>query len=519
MTRIKQRIAYEANGLWYFPWKISGYAVLAEVMERRDNFAEWLDEKKRTFKDLPVTPESERYNSVQDYPDWMVRNYQPFRRGEQGTLYVINLDEKILYVDEEPMFCLDELPSRETFKDCLILDHYGFRAPAARVPWRSNALRYLTQPPPSVPDSVVSSFLRLREGTNSIPIHDLISRVKVTSFCESVCANMLALFVGWLMRQDLYRPTFRNSHFVAESKAFTPEARWFMYLFVRLATCPVYYHCTAWRKDGAMPSERFFQEDGPLSWWPREHICVRMSTHLEDERNCQFAITQLASEIMEHGSSQIVYGIAFSLVHCVFIRVDRENGGSFQYTSAMQFLPSRFSNSALTPGMTALVRVGGLPGYDDTLFYRRAIPLVQRRKSKAKTTINRRKGRSSSNTPLLPLDVLNRVARYIVSPDDLNAFACLCKTAMAASVPWLKYPQVEALQKNEKKPGHRKWASIIVHDCAPLPVEESKHTHLWSGNYKTVIRQKEVEVHSAGYNMVYDSLDDVASTFSLVIDK
>ena len=522
--RNRDCVVYRVDGRWYFSSSNYGCDDFFQIWHpraRNDALFKWLDEKKCFLKDLPC----DQPNPLVTHPEWTISKSWPFIAEIPHTVYELDLDEMVLYVDREPMFRFDDLPPQNSFTGYMTLDHYGLCAAAPRIPWCSNAGRYLTSSPPLLSGTAMSSFLRLKDRSQSIPIHDLISRYQDMPFRESVCANMLALFAGSLIRSHVYRTTLRDLHFVTKNTAFTQRARWLMYLFIRLATCPIFYHQAAWQKqNGVAPWEHYFQTDGPLFWWPRRHICVRLSTYLHDERNCQLAIAELVSEITKKDGDSVVYGVAFSLIQCVFIRVDRERGGSFQYTDPMEFLPSRFAESAVTPGMAALVRVGHLPGSDDLLFYRRAITRALWRvssrppSSKIASDSYTLDVTTSTNLPVLPIDVLTRVAHYIESADTLNAFACSCKSAMVASVPWLKYPQVQAVWQSDRDPGPTSWASVLVHGCVPASMDTSGHTHLWRGEYQIMINGRELEPHSTGY-FFYHGADAVSATFSLVFRK
>ncbi|KAJ7487209.1 hypothetical protein B0H11DRAFT_2014764 [Mycena galericulata] len=154
-------------------------------------------------------------------------------------------------------------------------------------------------------------------------------------------------------------------------------------------------------------------------------ICLRISTHLDDERYRKKSILELVNLIVDHQQQHpnLKYGILFSFFHCVIIKVDSDGG--FECTTALQFLPTFYAHSPSTPGITALVRLAynhiatSLPNTDDT------------------------------NNPLPPDHVLNRVPEDVwrniaehLGFDDLhNLPQCLPQLAAAAGS-LLRYPYI-----------------------------------------------------------------------------
>ena len=94
--------------------------------------------------------------------------------------------------------------------------------------------------------------------------------------------------------------------------------------------------------------------------WLIPHVCLRIVTHLNDESNLQAVVVDLFDDVMDHPDNVrgAVYGIGFSFYHCVIVRIDTDQPGSFKHTPALQFLPSWYATSQSTPGITALVRLG-----------------------------------------------------------------------------------------------------------------------------------------------------------------
>ncbi|KAJ7113144.1 hypothetical protein C8R44DRAFT_741473 [Mycena epipterygia] len=84
-------------------------------------------------------------------------------------------------------------------------------------------------------------------------------------------------------------------------------------------------------------------------------ICRRITTHLDDERDRKENTLELADEIVRSRSPDVHYGILFSFFHCVIVKVYPD--GNFDSTLALQFVPSFYTASPSTPGITAIARL------------------------------------------------------------------------------------------------------------------------------------------------------------------
>ncbi|KAH7906174.1 hypothetical protein BJ138DRAFT_665153, partial [Hygrophoropsis aurantiaca] len=105
--------------------------------------------------------------------------------------------------------------------------------------------------------------------------------------------------------------------------------------------------------------------------WVRRDVVVHVTTHLDDATALQAAILRTVEVCVEDEDRaekrpSVLFGVAFSVNHCAIVRVSREDdgAGSFQYTPALQFVPSFFADSPSTPGITALARLGNRPDPD-----------------------------------------------------------------------------------------------------------------------------------------------------------
>ena len=94
--------------------------------------------------------------------------------------------------------------------------------------------------------------------------------------------------------------------------------------------------------------------------WIRKDVCLRITTHLDDDDILKASIGDLVHHINTTPDKVgTVYGIAYSIFHCAIVRVDRnEPGTSFAHTPALQFLPSFYARTMFTSGIESLSRLG-----------------------------------------------------------------------------------------------------------------------------------------------------------------
>jgi hypothetical protein len=94
--------------------------------------------------------------------------------------------------------------------------------------------------------------------------------------------------------------------------------------------------------------------------WRRRNLCVHLATHLDDQRNMQAAVGGIVADAMKcpDNPGGIIYGVAFSIFHCVVVRINTQSGFTFEHSDALQFLPSSYADTPSTPGITALARLG-----------------------------------------------------------------------------------------------------------------------------------------------------------------
>jgi hypothetical protein len=171
--------------------------------------------------------------------------------------------------------------------------------------------------------------------------------------------------------------------------------------------------------------------------WLRKDLCLRITTHLDDEANLQASIGDLVHHINKtQDKVGTVYGIACSIFHCAIVRLDKDKRGtSFAHTPALQFLPSFYARKISTPGIEALSRLGcQSSGVEFLTAISEAYkcPLI----TYPELSI------TGSLVAKVPVEVWTNVGHFITSPRDLVNLASISPRAMSAAADLARYPWV-----------------------------------------------------------------------------
>jgi hypothetical protein len=194
--------------------------------------------------------------------------------------------------------------------------------------------------------------------------------------------------------------------------------------------------------------------------WIREDVCLRITTHLDDEDNLQASIGDLVHHINTTPDKVgTVYGVACSIFHCAVVRLDKdERGTSFAHTPALQFLPSFYARKISTPGIEALSRLGCQTSGVECLTaisegYN--LPRITHKESLVAGSV--------SMTAKVPVEVWANVGHFISSPKDLINLASISPQAMSAAADLARYPMAMDFRLVD-----------VVGTIAPIPKTEGR---------------------------------------------
>ncbi|KAI0274486.1 hypothetical protein BGY98DRAFT_993519, partial [Russula aff. rugulosa BPL654] len=166
--------------------------------------------------------------------------------------------------------------------------------------------------------------------------------------------------------------------------------------------------------------------------WIREDVCLRITTHLDDEDNLRASIGDLVHHInTTPGKVGTIYGVACSIFHCAIVRMDKDDlGTSVAHTPAFPFLPSFYARTMFTPGSQAS-GVEFLNAISDASNCPRFTHFTH---EELLTT--------DSVAAKVPVEVWTRIGGFITSPADLVTLGSVSPQAMSAAVDLTRYPWV-----------------------------------------------------------------------------
>ena len=158
--------------------------------------------------------------------------------------------------------------------------------------------------------------------------------------------------------------------------------------------------------------------------WLGPRTVLRLTTHLDDEKNLQATVMDLVMAAVQRPIvGGIAFGIGLSLTHCVIVRINVDDR-TFKHTPVLQFLPSLHAQSPSTPGISALVRLGYVSD-----------PLVSLGILPGKLPL----GHLLNN---MPLELWSHIAQNLFSVDDLITLGSVSPRAWEAANNLLRYPYI-----------------------------------------------------------------------------
>src|SRR6267154_3220532 len=338
--------------VYYSPWDSypSGFGlkVLHEIPRNvsKEEFEEWVT---KTREYVYAQRDSKVLNDPDDLTSY-VSDKQPENDDFIEWIYEIDLDNLVFHVDSQPLFRLDNMPPDDVFRKAIAFDHFGHRAffECAPVQFRYD---WRAPPPTPSPDSLIAyNSCHVRSSTSTV--HDLLDIPVALSSIERVRTTFMELLVtGRMTEYDVghYVRVLKN----VPDRDHIPQCMLELALYlVSFAVGPLIHSMDWWL---CPPYD--------VDWdfvWIRKDLCLRITTHLDDEDNLRASIGNLVDHInTKQGKVGTIYGIACSIFHCAIVRVDKDlQGTSFAHTRALPFLPSFYARKMATPGIEALSRLG-----------------------------------------------------------------------------------------------------------------------------------------------------------------
>ena len=411
---------------------IFGLEVLHEIPHNvsKEEFEEWV---RKTREYVYAQRDSQVLNDPNDSTNY-VSDKQPRIDDLIGWIYEIDLDNLVFHVSSQPLFRLDNMPPDDVFLKAISFDHFGHQAFFEHTPIQ---FRYDWRAPPPIPspESLVAyNSCHIRSYTSSV--HDLLGIPVALSSIERVRTTFIELLVTRRMTERSVGHDVRVLE-NAPDRDHIPQIMLELALsLVKFAVGPPIYSLGMWL---CRPDK--------VDWdfvWVRKDVCLRITTHLDDEDNLRASIGNLVHHInTRQDKVGTIYGVACSIFHCAIVRVDKDlQGTSFAHTPALQFLPSFYARKMSTPGIEALSRLGcqcsGVEFLD-------IIPDEYgcRKRQLNFTADGVFLGTPGSAARKVPVEVWTRIGDFLSSSSDLVNLASISPEALSAAADLTRYPWVD----------------------------------------------------------------------------
>ena len=344
-------------------------------------------------------------------------------------IYEIDFDNLVFHVNSEPMFRLDNMPPSNIFLKSISYDHFGHTALREDTPVQFRC-DWGAPPPPPSPGSL-AAYNSCHNWSSTSSIHDLLSVPAALSSIERARTAFVGIRVTRCMVGSGIRHHLRMLENVPDHDHIPECMHRLALLFVNFAVGP------------PIPSLPYIPHRVPQDFiWIRKDVCLRITTHLNDEDNLRASIGDLVRHIStaqdsdgEEGTGT-VYGIACSIFHCAVVRVDKDvERTSFSHTPALQFLPSFFARKISMPGIEAISRLGcRTSGVEFLTAISDAynLPRITHEESLV----------SSSTTAKVPIEVWIRIGDFLTSQADLVSLGTISPQALSAAADLARFPWV-----------------------------------------------------------------------------
>ncbi|KAJ6593194.1 hypothetical protein B0H19DRAFT_975817 [Mycena capillaripes] len=408
-----------------------GIQVAAEVPCDDEAYKKWL-ENLRVALDRDFALNVARVDAEDGGYDYFITKNQPTNDIFIEWIYEIDLDHEVFLVDSNPLFALNNMPpSPDLFLKWIGVDSYGHRSYHRSTPeqhiynWKS--------PPPKVDDSIIDDYVARHPTPESgLSISELLGTTGGVSGCEAARIALYEVIIGEILKGWRIGHSIRILETAADRADISDNLLSVGLNIVRLTGGPMIFGSKA--KEASSPERLEFS-------WLAPDICLRITTHLDDERNMKRGILELADElIVNRRPRSVAYGVLFSFFHCVIVRVDPQN--RIKSTAALQFLPSFFATSPSTPGITA---IGSLA------YYCLDTPM---------NTIH-----PDHFLHKVPFDVLELIAVKYLRPSDVESLCAAAPPFQQAAASVLRFPHiedyrlVEVLEDDTEKKNEKVFAS------------------------------------------------------------
>ncbi|KAH7907070.1 hypothetical protein BJ138DRAFT_1182676 [Hygrophoropsis aurantiaca] len=331
-----------------------GEEVLRQARSKRylETLKATLQEKISEFEGMKSDAERARFLSDQDETDSSELYMSTTPQGCDIMIewvYEIDMDRNVFHVNGVPFFSLDNLPPRSVALERLIsTDSYGNEA------CKDPKYRFEAIQPPAFEETALSAYRqRLSNGQSQVPYTAMLDLSEHTTHGETLRTRYLQTIVGYSMDRSMAFAAIQEFRLAKDRSEITYKAWQEAFAFASAAFAPPVYF-SFWE---GPQGKRRLPERKDVSW-VRGDVFIHITPHLADENHMQAAIARVVEDVLGQDKEGVVFGVLFSFLHCVIVRIDLLAGGMFTHTAPMPFVPSWFAKEPSTLGITALSRFG-----------------------------------------------------------------------------------------------------------------------------------------------------------------
>ncbi|KAH7906113.1 hypothetical protein BJ138DRAFT_1072107, partial [Hygrophoropsis aurantiaca] len=427
------------------------------LWQARGNLKKLIEKLERKISDLEAMShiERERFLGLQDDANPLVISTAPdLRNSGIEWEYEIDLDRNLFHINRMPFFYLNNLPPPSiALRRLITRDSYGNQT------CNDAQYRFESIQPPAFDEAVLQPYHQLlNNGQSAVSYTDMLGLSEHLTDGETLRMRFLQTIFGCSMDHttDLGFGSIQDFRLVPDGDALSDRAWNDAFAIASIAFAPPIFF--SWEDPHGCPRPPQRQD----VCWIRNDVFIHITPHLSNENHMQAAIARVVSAVQKQDKENqgIVFGVLFSFLHCVILKIDTSQLGNagelFTHTPPLSFLPSWFANEPSTPGITALARFGYChPDPELFINWARGVadPNLVEPCSKPEDVNHESPTNSEDNEehhdPIpyswkIPLEIWHRVASFLPSIESLLIFGQVAKVCQHAAEMVLQCPHVDS---------------------------------------------------------------------------
>ncbi|KAH7903540.1 hypothetical protein BJ138DRAFT_1096377, partial [Hygrophoropsis aurantiaca] len=241
----------------------------------------------------------------------------PYATSGAEYVYELDFDRNVFHFQGQPFYALDNLPSdREFVRSVVARDRFGNPAPRRGCP-REHVYAWKVPPPAVDLDEVRARIPAASVEGTELPLHTILGTTTRFSGAEATRVRVLESVVAHYLHHGAIAALVRE---------------------VETFAGPAQISKPAWRMAGALVNFPFMLQvfgqgyddhDARTEFtWVRRDIVAYVTTHLDDAASLQAAVLRIAEACVRDDEkaekrSDVLFGMAFSVHHCVIVRVSK----------------------------------------------------------------------------------------------------------------------------------------------------------------------------------------------------